>query len=834
MTILRRSCLLLAGSSMLLSLPAVQAEEGSGASKRVIEEMIVTATRRQATLQDVPVSVSVVTGEMIRELSLQNLDQLSAYVPGLSVVEGGEQTNINIRGFGAGLNFGFDQSVGLFIDGVYAGRERQFRSTFLDVGYVEVLRGPQATLFGKNTTSGAIIITTGQPTHEFSTDVFAEFTPETKRQTYQFTVNGGLTDTLAARLALRYSDHEGYLKNTFTGKSEEQETDWVGRLTLLWTPTDALSVRTKLERSEYERSGRNFHVSNVSGLEVGKPLASGADVTVASRLSTYQAYDPSFEFRNKSRSSKQPETADVTSTNATLKIDYDLPGGHTISATTGFSGFESEDLRDVDWTPTNFLYEPITQDFDQWSQEIQFISNTEGKFDYLVGVHAFKNEFYVDRRTDINIEPFLLPFGVTPFSETIFGGPASNWRRANLRFLDQETTSTSIFGSGTYSFTEQWSVTAGLRYSREKKEADDRYFLSEFGTTRFLEFAPTVNDYVLSTPVNFSTSAAERTELISLARAAGGDALIFANLCEFAVSQCQEMANIIRAGRSAGGSLTERDWSPEITLTYDRDSNSLYYAKLTRGHKGGGFNSQATGQNTDPTFEDETVTGYEIGGKLRLLDGIAQLNFALFRQDFDNLQTSVWTGTEFDVKNAGKARSQGLETDITYLATDKLQLNASFIWLDARYSDFANAACSVPQQAFGEPGCNYFVGTSGAGLQDLSGNRFAATLSGNAGVGYVTPVTDGLELLLRADAVYYGAQENPRDPTIAQGSRTIVDLGATLRSRGARDASIGILIQNATDKSYYWYEFEAPAQIGTRIGFPGAPRLISLRGSYSF
>lgn len=838
MHIKRTGWTLLFCSATLLAPPALTTAAETGASPRVVEEVIVTATRRAASLQDVPVSVSVVSAEDIRELSLQNLDQLSAYVPGLTVSEGGEQTSISIRGFGAGLNFGFDQSVGMFIDGVYAGRERQFRTFFLDVGSIEVLRGPQATLFGKNTTSGAIIITTGEPSQEFMADAFLEFTPETERQNFQFVVNGGLTDTLAARLALRWSDHSGYLENTFTGDSEEQEEDWVARLTLLWTPTDNLSVRTKFERSEYERSGRNFNVSNVSGLEVGKPLASGADVSVAARLSTYLAYDPLFQYNNKKRNSKQLETADVTSTNATLKIDYDLASGHVISAITGYSGFDSEDQRDVDWTPTNFLYEPITQEFDQWSQEVQLISPDDQQLTYLVGVHAFRNEFFVDRRTDINIEPFLLPFGVTPFSDVIFGGPASNWRRANLRFLDQETTSWSAFGSGTWHFNEQWSVTAGVRYNSETKEADDRYFLSEFGTTRFLEFAPSVNQYVLSNPVNFSGAAPEqvsaRNELIALATAAGGDSTIFANICSFAVSQCQEMANIIRAGRTGGGKLEENDWSPEVTLTWDYSDDAMYYAKLTRGHKGGGFNSQATGQNNDPKFEDETVTGFEFGGKLRLLDGAARLNFALFRQEFDNLQTSTWTGTEFDVKNAGDAISQGLELDGTWVVTDRLQVNGSLIWLDARYGEFDNAACSVPQQAFGAPGCTYFVGTSGPGLQDLSGKRFAPTFSGNAGFGYVAPVGDRLEMLLRTDVVYYGDQRNPRDRTIEQDARAIVDLSATLRTTGLKGASLGFLVQNLTDKSYYWYEFEAPSQIGTRIGFPGAPRLFSVRASYSF
>ncbi|XOV82595.1 MAG: TonB-dependent receptor [bacterium] len=833
-------CALSCACGFSLAAPAALTAETDA---RGMEEVIVTAQRREQSLQDVPVSVGVVTAETIKELSIQNLDELAKYVPGLAIQEGGEQTSISVRGFGAGLNFGFDQSVGLFIDGVYAGRERQFRSPFLDIGQVEVLRGPQSTLFGKNTTSGAVVITTGTPTNEFSVDLNAEYLPDVSGTRLQAIVNGGISENLAGRLALRYAEDDGYMRNNFTGDLEEQEEDWIARATLLWTPTDALSIRTKFEYGEYERTGRNFNVSQVSGIEVGRPLASGADVSAAARLSTYSAYAaagdrPRFPVDELTRSSKQPETADVESTNAVVTVKYDLANGGTLTSITGYSAYESEDERDVDWTPTNFLYEPISQEFDQFSQEITFASELGEKFDYLIGVHGFKNDFLVDRRTDINIEPFLLIFGAQPFSDTIFGGPASAWSRGQLRFLDQTTTNISGFVQGTYRFTDQWSITAGARYTREKKEADDRYFLSQFGNDQFLDIEPAILDLFLNNE-NLSSASDPvaidaRNQIIALATAAGGDNLTIANTCVFAVSQCSQIDGIIDASRTGlGQEVTETDLSPELTLSYDHNDNALYYAKVTRGYKGGGFNSQATGSDTDPTFEDETVTGYELGAKLRLADNLLNINAALFRMDYDNLQTSTWTGTEFDVKNAGSAVSQGLEMDITYLPTDRMQLNTSFIWLDARYGDFDNAACSVPQQAFGQPGCDHFVGDSGAGLQDLSDKRFATQFTGTAGVGYIWPMGDSLELLTRADLQYFGDQVNPRDPTIEQDARFNLDLAVTLRPVNGQGWSLGLLVQNATDEENYFYEFDAPSQIGTRIGFPAPPRMITLRAGYS-
>lgn len=783
-----------------------ESPEEDQAGRRVLETVVVKASRRETVLQDVPVSVSVVTGEDIRQLALQNLDQLSAYVPSLSVSEGGEQTSIAIRGFGSGPNFGFDQSVGMFIDGVYAGRERQFRTTFLDIGAVEVLRGPQAALFGKNTTSGAIIISTEQPTQDFSAYIYGQYTSKTGLQYYQAVLNGGLTDTLSARLAVKYSDQEGHIRNTFTGEREEQEQDLSGRLTLLWTPTDNLSIRTKLERSEYKRDGRAFIISQVSGLETGIPRITDGlpvDTDITARLSTYRAYDPNFMFDNRSRNSKQLETADVTSNNAAIRIDYTLANDFRLTSITGYSAYESDDQRDIDWTPMNFLYEPITQEFNQYSQEFQLLSPSGKRFEYLLGAHAFKNDFYVDRRTDVDINVFLLPFGALPFDPAPFGGPADIWRFSNLRYLDQETKSYSIYGSGTFHFNDQWSVTAGLRYNKEDKTSHDRLYLSEFGTSRFLD------------PDN---NPADAAQIAAVSAVLGDD--IARSLLEARVGE--ELT------------LSEDDWSPEATLSWKMNENATYYARVTQGHKGGGFNAQVTGSAGNRTFEPEKVTAYEIGGKLKLLGNTASVNFAAFLQDYENQQMSVWNGEIFDVGNAGTARSQGLEADGRWLIGDRLEVTGSFAWIDARYIKDTVGACSLPQRFFGEPGCGF---EGDPAIQDLVGKRFAPTISATAGAGYVIPAGEKLEILLRGDVTHFGRNHSPtgaQDPTIIQDSKTLVDFGATLRPVDT-GWSLGFLLQNLTDEEFYWYEFEAPGpQIGTRVGYPAAPRRITLRAYYSF
>lgn len=800
------------------------------AAQRAMEEITVTATRREESLLDVPVSVSVVSGEQIREQSLQNLDDLSNWVPGLSIREGGEQTGISIRGFGAGLNFGFDQSVGLFIDGMYSARERQFRGRFLDVESVEVLRGPQATLFGKNTISGAVIIRTGDPTHEPEVQFRGEVGGGANdRHQVEAVVNGSLTETIAGRLALRAASQDGYMENTLTGETEEQQDDWVVRSTFLWTPTDKLSARLKLEYSEFERSGRHFQVSDVGGPFSDDTTGLGP----AAQLDIYRTYDPEFEFALNDRTSKQKETADVESTNVVLDVSYDLGWGE-FESVTGLSSFDSQDDRDVDWSPTTYLFEPISQEFDQYSQEFRIVSNPGENFDFIAGLYFLGNEFYVDRRTDINIEVFLIPFGVSPGDDVIFGGPAENWRYAQLRFLDQDQDTQSAYFQGTWHLSDRLDLTAGLRYNREEKNADDRYFISEFGTDRFL----TPNDAFLDLyAATGGTPDADQLAQMQTLAAGDPDAQKVANVCAGAASICPNLYDIMIAnGRTGGGNLVETDWSPELTLSYDLNTTTMLYAKYSRGHKAGGFNAQAVGQDADPTFADETVDGYELGAKFRFANGY--VNAALFRQDFDDLQTSVWTGNEFDVGNAGEARSQGLEVDGRWMITDRVQVDGSLIWLDARYLENSQNACSVPQLNFGAPGCFSEAGlapadpgATGPFFQDLTGERFATQFQGNVGIGYARPVMNGLELLLRADATYFGDQENARDRTIEQPSKTLLDVSATLRQFDG-PWSAAFLVKNATDKEHWWYEFEAPVQAGTRIGFYAPRRNYTLRLSY--
>jgi outer membrane receptor protein involved in Fe transport len=780
--------------------------------ERAIEEITVTAQRRTETLQEVPVSVAVVSADMIKNQNLTNLDDLSNYVPGLRVIEGGEQTGISVRGFGAGLNFGFDQSVGLFVDGIYAGRERQFRGTFLDVKSVEVLRGPQGSLFGKNTVAGAIIVNTGTPIQEWESSVRAEYSPDTNRHVVEGVVNVPISETFGARMALRASDDKGYLQNKLTRKDEEDVKDFVFRTTFQWTPTDDLVLRTKAEFSDYNRKGRNFQVSKVRPELTN---AAGAARLVSALPAGYQFYFPGFDpQRKRERTEQQEQSADVKSQNVSITADYTL-GNATLTSITGYSAYKSDDQRDVDFSPTNFLYEPITQDFDQWSQELRLVSNPGEHFDWIAGVFWFKTDFLQDRRTDVNREIFLdvgnaflnlVPADDPSRDGVPFSAPDLRISNSNLRFFDQTAETISPYFRGTWHVTPAVDLAVGVRYNRERKKIKSAFNRAQFGTSRFLD----PND---------------PTDAMTIAAAA------------------QIPGAGINPQEERGGVLVERDLSPEAKLSWQVNSDTLLYYGVTRGFKSGGFNANSvTDRNEaaalgrdDFVFESENVTAHEIGSKLQLFDDTVAINMALFHQRFKNLQTAVFTGNGFDVGNQGSSFSRGLELEGRWLV-GAFDLNAAAIFNDAKFaSGSKQAACNIAQINFGAPGCvpNPATGALATGTQSLNGKRFAPRAQYNFGVGYTHTLGSKMDLLMRADVNHFAKGENARDNSIVQPRLTLLDLQATVRSSDGKWTA-GVILQNAMNRKYYNFEFEAPAQAGTRIGFLGAPRRVTFRVSYNF
>lgn len=464
----------------------------------MLEEVIVTAQKREQSLQDVPVSVSVVTGDSISEAGMTNLDELSTHVPNLSIQEGSQTTAITMRGLGSGINQGFEQSVGMFIDGIYAGRDRQFRSPFLDVAAVEVLRGPQGTLFGKNTIAGAINLTTAKPTDEFEASLRTTYEPEYNEYSVEGIVSGGITDNLYGRLAVKQAEGDGYMENTFIDRDEASKVETVVRGTLVWEPTDELSVTTKYETARYDVGGENSSIDTSGGWG-----------------EIYALTDPAYDEGDEFSRSTDKEFSDNENESLTVTVEYDI-GEYTLTSITGYSAYDYNDLQDVDFSPIELLGMQQEQDFTQWSQEIRLTSPIGDTFDFITGLYFQTSELEHHKRLDSDLGAIV---GGVPLMGTINGidapvNPATiadlleaatfvnpgsgniptnksasiiaaantGARSSRVSDFEQESETWAIFGQGTWHVREDVHLTLGLRWTKETKEADRSLYITEYGT----------------------------------------------------------------------------------------------------------------------------------------------------------------------------------------------------------------------------------------------------------------------------------------------------------------------------------------------------------------
>ncbi|PKQ00605.1 MAG: hypothetical protein CVT74_03110 [Alphaproteobacteria bacterium HGW-Alphaproteobacteria-13] len=408
--------------------PAEAADSGN--------EIIVTAQKRAQNLQDVPISMEVVSGERIADFAAADFKAVQNYVPNVFVQQTNGNDTIYIRGFGSPpQNFSFDQAVSVYMDGVYAGKMRQTLNPFFDVARVEVMRGPQGALYGKNTPAGAVSVVSAGPTSSFQGGVTGTYNFDLQGYDLTGYVSGPVTDTLSLRVATRIQNQEGYIKNLATGRDDPRNKLQLFRVSALWEPTDGFDLSAKVEISNYERVG---------GLGVSSP----ADTTQRPKLVRYTEEYPLGREGYVNRSV-------LGSVNANLEV-----GDHTLTSITGYSWFNGSVTNYFDqMTPTatptiveNSVGNKYPENFHQFSQELRLLSPTGGTLEYVVGA------YYDTARYNVN--PYLyynvLAFDLVSLNQTYF--------HQNSRTL-------SAFGQATLRPVDGVRIIGSLRYTNTHKDA---------------------------------------------------------------------------------------------------------------------------------------------------------------------------------------------------------------------------------------------------------------------------------------------------------------------------------------------------------------------------
>ena len=796
-------------SATLFSLSATQvyAQE----APRSLEEIVVTAAYREQGLQDVPVSISAVTGETISRAAIQKAEDIQFLVPNFTLTETGIGTNAFIRGAGSGINQAFEQSVGTYIDGVHFGRAQQWRSPFLDVERVEVLRGPQSILFGKNSVAGALNISTAKPTDEFEGSLAASWEFENEESIIEGMVSGPISDRVRYRIAARQRELKGYMFNATLGEDEPNREDWTVRGTLEFDVTDNLVATFKAEVGEFDVDGRHIEIVNelpaaggpFQGLQYNQILTGvfGADPSVNNVVQDdIRSSNGDFSYND--------------SENFALTLDWAL-GDYNLESITALSTFEYDEFCDCDFTGADVFGAALQETYDQFSQEFRLSSPIGERYDYIAGIYYQTSEH--DYKDQITVSPTSVLIAAINAANPGFGNLVAGTQASRLATVDADVI--SAFAQFNWHLSESFTLQLGARITNDQRDG--------FRTLEIVsgDFSP-------------------------LPPAQAAAPLVYANL--FGISSTN-LANLGPTGAALIGLLGElpvegsRDktkTSPEIKLVWSVGSDNLLYLSAAEGFKSGSFDFRANNRNFYPDmatsfeFEDEEATNFEFGGKFLLADGAMELNFATFFTEYDNLQISIFDGVlGFNVGNAASAEIKGLEVDMRWAATDSLTISGGLALTDFEFTDFENGQCYF--------GATPDVDIDGDGVPELcdytgNSNQMVSDVQGNVSFDFRTPVGRNLEFGALLDVFYtsdYDASAT-YDPGLVQDSYTMLNARVSIGSQTGR-WTIAALAKNLTDERVLSFGGDTPLAGSTfgaksNYAFYGRGSTISLQGTVRF
>lgn len=432
----------------------------SEVESRKLDVVTVTAQRRVEDIQDVPISVTAVTGIVIQESGVNDMADLSFLVPNFQINPGGQVVapRVGIRGVNSVSNQGIEPSVGTFVDGAYVPRPGAIMNNLFDIQQVEVLRGPQGTLFGRNTPIGAVSILTNRPEDVFGGAVSAEVA-SFGSYGVQGHLTGPLASNLSGRIALSYYKQGAYLENTFENEDELEREDFGIRGRLLWDVTESIEADLVVDHQRIEHSGaaQEFLTGTVPQAFKDRVLALFGEVVDDS-----DTFDYKINHRHGDRGI-------VDQTGATLTFNVDL-GNHTLTSISAYREFKEESTgEEVMRLPIDFLPRDGELSFENMSQEFRIASPTGQTLEYVAGLFLYEEEF-----TNISA------FGLGDDYCNIFLGSIgqgdrvescnANSRRAQLETFSQELSSIALFGQATFNVTDALSLTGGLRWTRDEKD----------------------------------------------------------------------------------------------------------------------------------------------------------------------------------------------------------------------------------------------------------------------------------------------------------------------------------------------------------------------------
>jgi iron complex outermembrane recepter protein len=432
-----------------------------------LEEVIVTAQKRAQSIQEVPISITAFSGDFLEENGIQKIEEVAHITPNFSIATSSQASNnrISIRGIGASGNNAIEPSVGVFIDGVYYPRPGSVIGLLMDIKSFEVLRGPQGTLFGRNTVAGALNITTRNPHHE-SEGMIELGVGDYDAYEVGAMLNGSLSNNVAARLAVKYADRDGYGDNTFDGEDFGARDDLVTRGKVLFDFNEQLSMLVTADYSEINAKGNAVELLNSTNTP---EFEANTTALYGSSPATKDSYD--WKIHQVHRDKLNDEQQGLS-----LDINYEFGNRLALRSITAYRNWEAENANQDVRFPVELL--PNTTDFqtDTWSQEFHLMSPGGETVDWLAGLYYYEEDYDIDESRDAGdgfCDPTIAAVFGAGFAAACLAAPQEG---ATVVTFGQELESIAVFGQATWNINDAWNTTLGLRWTEDQKDGD---FISE-------------------------------------------------------------------------------------------------------------------------------------------------------------------------------------------------------------------------------------------------------------------------------------------------------------------------------------------------------------------
>ena len=818
--LVRRLCAFVAIAlpGMPLALAQSSAPPTNGDSARNLSEIIITAQKREQNLQDVPIVVTAVSAQLLQDTGVKDIKDLTILTPGLTVTSTSSEavTTARIRGIGTvGDNPGLESSVGVVIDGVYRPRNGVGFGDLGELDRIEVLKGPQGTLFGKNTSAGVINILTKQPDFNFRTNAtlsggnYKDFEAGAS-------INGPIVaDKLAGRLYAARSKRDGFYDTSVANGPRTQTDDAdrdikTARGQLLFRPNEDVNLRLIGDYTERSENCCTAVQINV-----------GASAPVIDALSPDSGVaNPANPFARRTFSNRST-AQDIKDKGASAELNWDIASlGAGLTSITAWRDWRASSGQDSDFSTADIWYRApdgrFSNEFKQVSQEIRLAGAT-GPVNWLVGA------FYANEDLDslqhlafgTQFEPYyglLFSQGMAPtLVSTITGrapGTAYPLDSGVQDRFKQKSDSYAVFTNDSYQFTDKLEGTVGLRYTSEDKKLDSVYSNIGGGSA------------------GCAASRARRAVVNAVfAAAPPGTAANWFNL------GCGTYADPAFNAATTRQSINESEWGGTAKLAFRFSDDVMSYLSYARGYKAAGFNldrerivsaalgaaDPASAVDPDTSFAPEKVDSYELGTKTNWLDRSLLLNATLFYEKFDNFQLNTYTGISFVVASIPEVTSKGVDMDFLWFAPGrKLSFQGGVTYAETVYGNF----------------------TPGPGISPRLPNNtvsFAPRWSGTLAATYSQPLGGNLVWRANVGAKTTSSYNTGSDlnPGKQQSAFTLVNARLGLGSANER-WMLEAWGQNVLNRDYYQLVYDAPLQTGTLDAYLGAPRTYGLTLRVSF